>query len=74
MTVKDLKPGQKGKVVSIGANENAAFKRRMMDMGITTGVEIQMIKEAPLGDPLDLVVRGYQLSLRKSEAEKIEIQ
>lgn len=51
-----------------------AMKRRIMDMGITPGVEIKVIKAAPLGDPIEVHVRGYELSLRKEEALKIEIQ
>lgn len=76
MTLKDLKPGQKAKVKNIGieGEDMNVFKRRMMDMGITTGVEIEMIKEAPLGDPIEVSLRGYQLSLRKAEAEKIIVE
>lgn len=72
MTVKDLKPGQTGKVVSVVADD--AIKRRILDMGVTPGVEVTMIKSAPLGDPIEISIRGYDLSLRKSEAERIEIQ
>lgn len=71
MTLRDLKPGNFCVVKSI--NAEGAFKRRIMDMGITTGVEIKMVKVAPLGDPVEVSLRGYQLSLRKSEAESIEI-
>ena len=72
MTVLDLKPGQKAEVVSVGTGD-ALLKRRILDMGITPGVEITMVKEAPLGDPLEIMLRGYQLSLRKHEAQQIEI-
>ena len=50
------------------------LRRRIMDMGITKGVEIKVVKIAPLGDPMELNVRGYELSIRKSEAESIEVQ
>ena len=66
MTLKEMKPGQSGKVVSIG--ESGQLKRRIMDMGITPGVEVKVIKVAPLGDPVEINVRGYELSLRKEEA------
>ena len=56
MTLKEMKPGQSGKVVSIG--ESGPLKRRIMDMGITPGVEVKVVKVAPLGDPVDINVRG----------------
>lgn len=71
-TLKDLKVGQSGKVVKI--HGEGALKRRIMDMGITKGVEITVRKVAPLGDPLELNLRGYELSIRKSDAEMIEIE
>ncbi|MCI8516484.1 MAG: ferrous iron transport protein A [Hungatella sp.] len=71
MTLRDLKPGQQGKVAGIGAA--GAVKRRIMDMGVTPGVEIKVIKTAPLGDPVEVRVRGYELSLRKDEAAQIQI-
>lgn len=72
MTLKDLKPGQHGIVASIGTT--GSMKRRIMDMGITPGVEIRVIKAAPLGDPVEVNVRGYELSLRREEARKIEMR
>ncbi|MCI8268518.1 MAG: ferrous iron transport protein A [Lachnospiraceae bacterium] len=71
MTLKDLKPGQQGIVEGIAAT--GSMKRRIMDMGITPGVEIRVIKAAPLGDPIEVNVRGYELSLRKEEAQQIEM-
>ena len=71
MTLKDLSPGQQGKVASISTT--GAMKRRIMDMGITKGTEIFLRKVAPLGDPLEINVRGYELSLRKADAEMILI-
>lgn len=72
MTLKDLKPGQQGTVISIG--QKGPIKRRLMDMGVTPGTDIKVIKVAPLGDPVEVNVRGYELSLRKDEAAHIEIQ
>jgi ferrous iron transport protein A len=71
MTLRDLKPGQAGTVVSIG--EKGPLKRRIMDMGITRGVAIKVVKVAPLGDPIEINIRGYELSLRKDEAAQIEV-
>ncbi len=72
MTLKDLKPGQEGKVISIG--ERGPMRRRIMDMGVTPGITVKVVKVAPLGDPIEVNIRGYELSLRKSEAENIQIQ
>ena len=72
MTLKEMKPGQSGRVASIG--ESGQLKRRIMDMGITPGVEVKVIKVAPLGDPVEINVRGYELSLRKEEAARIEVE
>ncbi|MCQ4637977.1 ferrous iron transport protein A [Anaerovorax odorimutans] len=70
-TLRDVKVGGTAKVVKLhGAS---ATKRRIMDMGITRGTEIFVRKVAPLGDPIEVNVRGYELSLRKSEAENIEM-
>ncbi len=72
MTLKDLKPGQEGTVRSIG--EKGTARRRIMDMGVTPGAVVRVIKVAPLGDPIEINVRGYELSLRKDEADQIEIE
>ena len=72
MTLKDLKPGEEGTVISIG--EKGPMRRRIMDMGVTPGTVIKVIKVAPLGDPIEVNIRGYELSLRKTEAENIQIQ
>ena len=61
-----------GKVVKL--NGEGAVKRRIMDMGITKGVEVYLRKVAPLGDPIEVTVRGYELSIRKADAEMIEIE
>ncbi len=72
MTLKDLKQGQEGTVVSIG--EKGTMRRRIMDMGVTPGVKVKLIKVAPLGDPIEINIRGYELSLRKDEAAQISIE
>ena len=71
MTLKDVKPGQTVKVAKF--NGTGAIRRRIMDMGITKGVEIFVRKVAPLGDPVEVTVRGYELSVRKGEAEMVEL-
>lgn len=71
MTLKDAKIGKSVTVLKL--NGEGAFRRRIMDMGITKGVKITIRKVAPLGDPLELTVRGYELSLRKADAELIEV-
>ncbi|MBO5210425.1 MAG: ferrous iron transport protein A [Clostridia bacterium] len=71
-TLKDVKVGQTARVVRL--HGEGAVKRRIMDMGITKGVEVFVRKVAPLGDPMELAVRGYELSLRKADAEIIEIE
>lgn len=71
-TLKDVKVGSKVRVVKLYGE--GPLKRRIMDMGITKGVEIYVRKVAPLGDPLELRVRGYELSLRKSDAQMIEVE
>ena len=70
-TLKQVKIGGTAKVVKL--HGEGALKRRIMDMGITKGVEITVRKVAPLGDPLEITVRGYELSLRKADAEMIEV-
>ena len=70
--LKEAKIGETVHVVKI--HGEGAIKRRIMDMGLTKGVEVYIRKVAPLGDPMELTVRGYELSLRKSDAELIEVQ
>ena len=70
--LKEVPVGGKAKVDRI--HVEGAVKRRIMDMGITRGVEIYVRKVAPLGDPIQITVRGYELSLRKADAESIEVE
>lgn len=72
MTLKDLKVGQSGTILR--NNTSGALKQRFMDMGITKGVEVKVLKIAPLGDPIEIEIRGYNLSIRKNDAQKIEIK
>ena len=72
MSLKDVPVGQTVRVVKIDGD--GAVRRRIMDMGITRGVEVHIRKVAPLGDPVEVTVRGYELSLRKADAEMIEIE
>ena len=71
-TLRDVKVGGTAKIVKL--HGEGAVKRRIMDMGITKGVEVQIRKVAPLGDPIEITVRGYELSIRKADAEMIEIE
>ena len=72
MTLKEVKPGTTVKVVKISGE--GAIKRRIMDMGLTKGVEVFVRKVAPLGDPVEVTVRGYELSVRKADAELINVE
>ena len=71
-TLKDIKVDSTVKVKKL--HGEGAVKRRIMDMGLTKGVEVYVRKVAPLGDPIEVTVRGYELSLRKADAEMIEIE
>jgi len=71
-TLKTAKTGETLRVAKI--NGAGAIKRRIMDMGITRGVEVYVRKVAPLGDPVEITVRGYELSLRRDDAEIIEVE
>ena len=71
-TLKDAKVGETVKVSKVAGE--GPIRRRIMDMGITRGVQIYIRKEAPLGDPMELTVRGYELSLRRADAEMVQIE
>lgn len=72
MNLAMLKPGEAGKIVKIGAI--GPLKRRLMDMGVLVGEKVKVEKVAPLGDPLEVTIKNYNLSLRKKEAERIEVE
>lgn len=71
-SLKDIAPGKSATVVRL--HGEGAVKRRIMDMGITKGVSVSVRKVAPLGDPIELTVRGYELSIRKEDASAIEVE
>ena len=72
MTLREVQVGQTAKVVKL--NGTGPVKRRIMDMGITKGQVIHVIRVAPLGDPMEITVRNYELSVRKADAEMIEVE
>ena len=72
MTLKDLQPGKSGLVLAVGGK--GALRRRLLEMGITPRTHITVKKVAPMGDPIELLLRGYVLSLRLEDAEKITIE
>ena len=72
MNLSMLKPGEKGKITKIGAV--GPLKRRLMDMGVLVGEEIKVLKVAPLGDPIEVTIKNYNLSFRKKEAEGIAVE
>ncbi len=71
-TLKEVNVGEKATIKRLGGE--GAVKRRIMDMGLTKGTEVYVRKVAPLGDPIELTVRGYELSLRKADADLIEVE
>lgn len=72
MNLAGLKPGETGRITAIGAI--GPLKRRLMDMGVLVGEKVQVVKVAPLGDPLEVRVKGYSLSLRRKEAQGIAVE
>ena len=72
MTLRELKTGCSG--IILRNNASSAMKQRFMDMGITKGVTVKVLKIAPLGDPMEIEIRGYNLSIRKEDAQNIEIE
>jgi len=72
MNLARLKPGEKGRILSIGAI--GPLKRRLMDMGVLVGEEVKVVKVAPMGDPIEVFIKSYNLSLRKNEAEGIAVE
>ncbi len=71
-TLREVKVGESVKIVKL--HGEGAVKRRIMDMGITKGVDVYVRKVAPLGDPVEITVRGYELSLRRADADMIEVE
>ena len=71
-TLNNVKPGHSARVLRV--HGEGALRRRIMEMGLTRGVVLRVLKAAPLGDPLELLVRGYSLSLRKADAALVEVE
>lgn len=71
-TLATLRPGERGRIVGIGGTGDSI--RRLMDLGLIRGTAVEMIRTAPLGDPIEVRLRGFMLSLRRSEAEHIEVE
>lgn len=72
MTLDELKPGESGRITTIGVV--GPLRRRLMDMGVLVGEEVKVIKIAPMGDPLEVALKSYRLSLRRSEAQGITVE
>jgi len=72
LRLSDLKPGERGRITEVGGSEN--FRHRLIEMGITRNAEISVDKFAPLKDPIELIVKGYHLSLRVVDAQKIAVE
>ena len=72
MTLDELKPGQDAYIAAVKCEE-PSLRKHILDMGLTPGTEVTMVKAAPLGDPLELRLRGYALTLRKADAQQIEL-
>jgi ferrous iron transport protein A len=71
-TLDKLKPGESGVVLTL--HGDGAVQQRLLEMGVIEGAEVEMVRRAPLGDPLEIIVQGYHLSLRKAEAKLVELQ
>ncbi len=71
--LRDLKPGEIGEIIGYG-NSDPAYRNKLLAMGLTKGIEVKLIKVAPLGDPVEVMVRDYNLSLRKAEADVLQIR
>lgn len=72
MTLSEMKTGESGRILSVGGR--GALRRRLMDMGLTPGTKVYIRKVAPFGDPIELHLRGYELTLRREDASNIEIK
>lgn len=72
MTLAELKPGETGRIVRVGSV--GSIRRRIVDMGATSGTNVTVVKVAPLGDPIEVKIKGYSLTLRKEEAEAITVE
>ena len=73
MLLKELSPGARGRIVAL-RKEQPEYRRRLLMLGATPGAEFEVVRIAPLGDPVEITVRGYELTLRKADCEKIEVE
>ena len=71
-TLNQLKPGERATIAKVGGE--GPVRRRILDMGVVKGAEIEVVRVAPLGDPIEFLIKGYNLSLRKSEAQQIQVE
>ncbi len=71
-SLDQLKPGERATIVKVGGQ--GPVRRRILDMGVVKGTEIEVVRVAPLGDPVEFLIKGYNLSLRKSEAQEIQVE
>ena len=71
-TLNQLKPGERATIVKVGGE--GPVRRRILDMGVVKGAEIEVVRVAPLGDPVEVLIKGYHLSLRKSEAQQVQVE
>ena len=71
-TLNQLEPGERATIVKVGGQ--GPVRRRILDMGVVRGAEIKVVRVAPLGDPVEFLIKGYNLSLRKSEAQQIQVE
>lgn len=71
-TLNQLQPGERATIVKVGGD--GPVRRRILDMGVVTGADIEVVRVAPLGDPVEFRVKGYNLSLRKSEAQNVQVE
>ena len=72
MTIKDLSPGEGGRIVAVGGE--GALRQHFLDMGVIPGAELTVVKLAPMGDPLEFTLRGYELTLRKADCAMVEVE
>lgn len=72
MTLDELKPGERARIIEVRGDDEAAD--RLMEMGLVESTELKLVKFAPLGDPIEIALRGYHLTLRKSEAKNVEVE
>jgi Fe2+ transport system protein FeoA len=74
MGLNELKPGESGKIIKIGKISDEKIKRRLLDMGVTSGAKVEVSRYAPLGDPMEIIIKDYKLAIRKQDAVNIAIE